>query len=118
MASRVKLLNAATPGTVGPTIHIGVGMPPYTIEVQGGFTAGAGAGVNIEISADGTNFHRAMGKIGGENTTEAEVAELVDLADKTIASIDYYVKYIRALAGGGMVIVPGVGATVYLQMPR
>lgn len=121
MPSRVKLLNAQAAGVTGPTIKIGMGQPSYVIRVQGGFTLGGGAagtqGVNIETSPDdGVTWVRDVGMVGGENVTETstEVAELVDLPDKTVAYIEHYAKHIRARTGSGMV----GSATVWMEMER
>lgn len=118
MASRVKLLNAAAPGTTGLAFKIGTGKQPYSIRVRGGFTFGTGtstSGVSIETSPDGgTSWDRAFGTIGGENETETLTIELVDLHDKTNAYISYYVQHIRAIFGS---LATGT-ATVYLEMAR
>ena len=119
MPSRVKLLNVAAAGATGTTFKIGIGQPPYSIRVIGGFTNGTGAvgtnGVNIETSPDnGTNFNRAIGIVGGENETETQTGEMVDLHDKANCVIQYYCKHIRAKTGSGMIGT----ATVYVEMGR
>ena len=119
MPSRVKLLDGAAAGTTGAAFKIGMGAPPYSIRVIGGFSNGAGAagtnGINIETSPDdGTTWNRAIGQVGGENETETVLGELVDLHDKANAFIQYYCKHIRAVLGANAVGT----ATVYLEMPR
>ena len=121
MPSRVKLLNNATPGTTGTPFKIGMGQPPYTIRVWGGFTNGAGTagtnGVNIQTSPNlspakpfptaaeiaAAQWDIAIGEIGGENETEAQTGELKDLHDKANCMIKYYCRWIRAVSGGNMV---------------
>src|SRR6267142_1901674 len=108
MPSRVKLLNAAAPGTTGTPFRIGTGAPPYSIRVVGGFTNGAGAvgtnGVNIETSPDpistpdaSANWNRAIGIVGGESPgfTETQPGEFVDLPDKANCVLQYYCQRIR-----------------------
>lgn len=119
MPSRVKLLNTAAAGTTGSTFKIGMGQPPYSIRVIGGFMNGAGAtgtnGVNIETSPDGgTNWNRSIGIIGGENETETQTGEMVDLHDKANCIIQYYCQHIRAQTGANIVGT----ATVYVEMGR
>lgn len=126
MPSRTKLLNAAAPGATGASFRIGQGQPPYVIRVIGGYTNGAGAagtnGVSIETSPDKNdqmsdavaNWNRAIGTVGGENETEVQTGELVDLHDKANAFIPYYCKFIRAKLGANAVGT----ATVFIEMAR
>jgi len=127
MPSRVKLLNAAAPGTTGTPFRIGTGAPPYSIRVVGSFTNGSGGvgtnGVNIETSPDpiGTpdasaTWDRAIGILGGQNIsrTETTTAELVDMLQNDNAVIQYYCQRIRAKLGANAIGT----ATVYVEMPR
>jgi hypothetical protein len=120
MPSRVKLLNAAAPGTTGTRFRIGMGQPPYVIRVHGGFALGGSGnpgdkGVNIETSPDGgTTWAREVGFRGGENETETENGEAVDLSDKAIFIINHYAKHIRGVFGANAT----GAATVFLEMNR
>ena len=129
MPSRVKLLNAAAPGTTGTPFKIGMGQPPYSIRVIGGFTNGAGSagtnGVSIESSPNlspadpfptaaeiaAAAWNREIGIIGGENETETQTGEAIDLHDKAIVIIQHYTQWIRAKTGANMV----GAATVYFE---
>lgn len=120
MPSRVKLLNAAAPGTTGTTFKNGMGQPPYTLYTRGGYSLGGGStganGINIEVSDDDSNWMRGIGIVGGENYTEAAttIQELVDIPDKSVIMIQQYHKYIRAVSGASMT----GAATVVLEHPR
>lgn len=118
MPNRVKLLNAQGAGVTGAAYKIGTGIFPYTIRIRGGITLGGGAagtkGISVETSEDNVNWARDFGHIGGENFTEVEIGELIDLPDKTIAYISHNALWIRALTGSSMVGL----ATVELSMSR
>ena len=121
MPSRVKLLNGVAGGTTGTPFKIGMGQPPYTIRVWGGFTNGGGTagtnGVNIQTSPNlspagpfptaaeiaAAQWDITIAEIGGENETETQTGELKDLHDKANCMIKYYCKWIRAVAGANLV---------------
>ena len=133
MPSRVKLLSAATPGTTGSPFRMGMGQPPYSIRTIGGYTNGAGTagtnGVSIETSPDFTpanpaaptaaeiaaaTWDRAIGIVGGQNETETQTGEFVDLHADANCVMQYYARWFRAKFGSS---ATGT-ATVYLEMPR
>lgn len=126
MASRVKLLNAAEAGTTGTPFKIGMGQPPYSIKTTGTYTNGAGAagtnGVTVEVSPDlqhdyhdpnnpfptaaeiaAATWIHAVGTVGGDNESETQVGELLDLHTKANCFIPSYSMWIRARAGANIV---------------
>lgn len=132
MPSRVKLLNAAAPGTTGTPFKVGMGQPPYTIRTQGGYTNGSSTagtnGVNIETSEDlvpaqpfptaaeiaAATWARVMGIVGGPNETEQTTLETVDLHNLDTVVLQFYTRWVRAIAGSNMT----GSATVYFEMGR
>src|SRR5689334_7026530 len=133
MPSRVKLLTTAAAGTTGTPFRIGTGAPPYSIRTIGGYTNGTGSvgtnGVSIETSPDLTpadqsaptaaeiaaaTWDRAIGIVGGQNETETQTGEFVDLHADANCVMQYYARWIRAKTGSNMTGT----ATVYLEMVR
>jgi|SRR6516162_7969295 hypothetical protein len=125
MPAKTPLLKNAGPGTVGPWIKIGTGVPPITIRTSGGYTLGGVAGqkgVTIEISGDQGVLEPAMvpmGVVGGGSNPDTTTGNLSDLPDQSVCSIPYYpASYIRGRTGTGMGLGTGTGATVYMDFPR
>lgn len=112
MPGLVKLLNAVdTSGTSGNPIRVGTAKPPYSIRVQGGAASAGTGGVDIQTSFDGVTYVNDFGDIGGDAVTEAEVAILTGLPDKTTAMIRHQVEYIKAVTGAAL----STAVTVYLD---